>query len=221
MTCSARARFREVREFFETHPQVKVVYGLADFIDDRDQTIGAYPVEPWNYERLREVCFVCQPACFFRRAVLERFGSFDPALHYAMDYEYWLRVGATELFHFLPRKLAASRHHESAKTFSKSRQAHREIILVLQRYHNGRIPPRWIIAYARHCGESRFPAVGPLPLRWLKFAFAYWFNLLVLAPKVTPHGLRTLLRKLGPPFPSARQRLQDPSGYFRENLLAK
>jgi glycosyltransferase involved in cell wall biosynthesis len=212
---------REVREFFKTHPGAMAAYGLADFIDDGDRTIGAYPVEPWNYERLLDTCFICQPACFFRRAVLDRFGLFDPALHYAMDYEYWLRVGSGEPFHFLPRKLAATRHHESAKTFSKSREAHYETMAVLQRYHHGRIPPRWIIAYARHCAEGRLGEGGVLPLRWLKFASAYWFNLLVLAPKVTPHGLQTLLRKLGPPYPSACQRLQDPLGYFRESLLVE
>lgn len=210
---------QEVREVFAMHPEAMVVYGLADFIDDRDQTIAAYPVEPWNYARLLETCFICQPACFFRRTVLARFGLFDPALHYAMDYEYWLRVGAVEPFHFLARKLAASRHHGSAKTFSKSRQAHHEIMFVLRRYHNGRIPPRWIIAYARRCGEDRLREGGPLPLRWLKFAISYWVNLLLLAPRVTPHGLGTLLRKLGPPYASACQRVQDQLGYLKVSLV--
>ena len=212
---------QEVRDFFTTHPEAMVVYGLADFIDDRDQLIAAYPVEPWNYARLRETCFICQPACFFRRVVLERFGLFDPALQYAMDYEYWLRVGATVPFHFLSRKLAATRHHGSAKTFSKSREAHHEIIFVLRRYHKGRIPPRWIIAYARRCGEDRLREGGPLPLRWLKFAFSYWIHLLWLAPKVTPGGASVLLHKLGPPYPSACQRMSDPVSGLKIGLVSK
>jgi glycosyltransferase involved in cell wall biosynthesis len=212
---------QQVRAFFTAHPTAGVVYGLADFIDENDQAIAAYPVEPWSYVRLREICFICQPACFYRRSVWERCGPFDPALHYSMDYEYWLRVGAVEPFHFLPQKLAGSRHHGSAKTFNRSREAHRETIAVLRRYHAGRIPPFWIIAYARHCGEHRLREGGPLPLRWLKFAISYWIHLLMLAPKVTPGGARVLLRKLGPPYPTACRRIRDPLSCLNMGPVSK
>jgi glycosyltransferase involved in cell wall biosynthesis len=210
---------REVRQLFASHPEAMVIYGLADFIDDEDHQIADYPVEPWNYTRLLETCFVCQPACFFRRAILERFGLFDQTLHYAMDYDYWLRVGAVVPFHFLPKKLAASRCHTLAKTFHRGRDVHRETILVLQRYHHGRIPPRWIIAYARHCGENRLRGKGPVPWRWMTFAISYWIHLLLLTPKVTPGGAGTLLRKLSPPYPSACRRVRDPMTYLKMCLL--
>jgi glycosyltransferase involved in cell wall biosynthesis len=209
----------EVREFFAARPEAMVVYGFGDFIDDQNRLIAPYPVEPWDYARLRETCFICQPACFFRRLVLERFGPFDQALRYAMDYEYWLRVGAAEGFHFLPRKLAGSRCHARAKTFGQAATSHRETLSVLRRYHHGRIPPQWIIAYARHCGEERLRENDVLPWRWTKFAFSYWFKLFNLAPRVTPRGLGMLVRKLGPPYPSARRRAQDQIGYFKLGLL--
>jgi glycosyltransferase involved in cell wall biosynthesis len=212
---------QQVREFFAAHHEAQIVYGLADFIDEHDRVIAPYPVEPWNYARLLETCVICQPACFWRRSVLDRFGLFDETLHYAMDYEYWLRVGASLKFHLLSEKLAASRCHGQTKTFGQSRVAHREVISVLQRYHHGRIPPQWIIAYARHCGENRLREGGPVSLRWAKFALSYWINLLVLAPRVTPQGVKILLRKLGPPYPSACRRLQDPLNYFKMNMLVR
>jgi len=211
---------QKVREFFDAHPEAMVAYGLADFIDEQDRVIAAYPVEPWDYGRLLETCFVCQPACCFRRAILERFGLFDRTLHYAMDYEYWLRVGAAEPFHFLRENLAASRYHGSAKTFSRSRDAHREAISVLRRYHQGRIPPRWIVAYARRCGEDQLRAGGVLPVRWARFAFSYWINLLRLAPYVEPDGMKMLLHKLTPPYPSACQRQRDQLEYLKRGLIA-
>ncbi len=209
---------RRVQEFFVAHPEAGVVYGLADFIDEQDQPIGPYPVEPWNYARLLETCFICQPACFWRRSALERHGPFDESLRYSMDYDYWLRAGAAMPFHLLPVKLAASRYHGSAKTFGHSRAAHRETISVLQRYHGGRIPPRWIIAYARHCGEDRLREGGAAPVRWTKFALSYWIHLFRLWPRVTPGGAGMLLHKLSPPYPSACRRLQDPLGYLRASL---
>ena len=209
---------RRVRDFFALHPEAEIVYGRANFIDEQDEVIGSYPVEPWNYARLLETCFICQPACFWRRSVFERFGAFDETLHYAMDYEYWLRVGATTTFHFLPETLAASRCHPRAKTFDRSSAVLRTTLSILQRYRNGRIPPRWIIAYARDRGESRLREGGPLALRWTKFAASYWTNLLRLAPKVTPQGGQALMRKLGPPYPSACRRVRDPLCYLKMSL---
>jgi glycosyltransferase involved in cell wall biosynthesis len=210
---------RCVAEFFAAHPDAQIVYGLSDFINERDEVLGAYPIEPWKYARLLETCFICQPACFWRHSVMQRHGPFDETLHYAMDYEYWLRVGAATPFHLLREKLADSRCHARAKGFDQTGALLRTTLSVLQRYHNGRIPPRWIIAYARCCADGRLREGGPLPVRWAKFALSYWINLMVLAPKVTPGGMGTLLRKLGPPYPSACRRLQDHWGYLKMHLL--
>ncbi len=83
------------------------------------------------------------------------------------------------------------------------------------------IPPRWIIAYARHCGEDQLREGGALPVRWAKFAFSYWINLLRLAPHVKPNGMTMLLHKLGPPYPSACQRQQDQLEYLKRGLIAQ
>lgn len=209
-----------VRDYFVAHPAAQVVYGLADLIDEQDRVIAPFPTQDWNYSRLLQTNYICQPACFWRQAVVERFGLLDEGLQYSMDYEYWLRVGGSVPFHFLPEKLAAARCHAQAKTFKQAVASHRETISVLQRYHHGRIPPHWIVAYARRCAENRLREGGPLPWRWTKFALSYWLNLLLLAPKVTPKGSRMLLWKLGPPYPSACQRLQDPLSDLKKNLLA-
>ena len=212
---------RRIAEFFVAHPGAQIVYGLAGFINERDEALGAYPIEPWNYARLLETCFICQPACFWRRSAMQRHGPFDETLRYAMDYEYWLRVGSVTPFHLLPEKLADSRCHARAKGFDQTGALLRTTLSVLQRYHNGQIPPRWIIAYARGCADGRLRDGGPLPVRWAKFALTYWINLLVLAPKVTPGGMSTLLRKLGPPYPSACQRMKDPLAYLKTTLPEK
>src|SRR5205814_1489965 len=63
---------------FARDPSADVVYGDADHVDAEDRLIGAYPTEEWSLDRLKLVCFLCQPAVFLRRRVLQRFGMFDP-----------------------------------------------------------------------------------------------------------------------------------------------
>ena len=80
-------------DFFARRPDIDVVYGNGNHIDERDGIIEPYPTEDWDFERLKERCFLCQPAVFFRRRVVERFGPLGVQWHYALDYEYWLRLG--------------------------------------------------------------------------------------------------------------------------------
>ena len=51
-----------VLEYFTAHSDVDVVYGDARHIDEDDRILEPYYTEDWNYERFKEVCFLCQPA---------------------------------------------------------------------------------------------------------------------------------------------------------------
>jgi glycosyltransferase involved in cell wall biosynthesis len=156
---------------FERDPAIDVVYGDADHIDVHDRVIGAYPTEEWSIERLKLVCFLCQPAVFFRRSVIERFGAFDENLHYCMDYEYWLRLGLRGAhFAHIPVKLAGSRLHGEAKTFRSAKQAHVEINDMLKR-HLGRVPDNWLSNYA--CAGTDSRSVVPVAARSIAAAFRW------------------------------------------------
>lgn len=72
-----------VAAFFSAHPEADVVYGLADHIDINDHAYEPYPTQPWNFEQLKKVCFICQPALFFRRRVVEQCGLLDTSLTFA------------------------------------------------------------------------------------------------------------------------------------------
>jgi glycosyltransferase involved in cell wall biosynthesis len=139
--------FERVARFVEANPQVDVVYGAADHIDTGDRVIEPYPVEPWSLARLEERSFICQPAAFFRRRVVDRHGLLDPRLCYCMDYEYWLRLGrAGATFAYLPEKLAGSRLHPGTKTLGQTVAVHAEINDMLKRTL-GRVPRRWLVNY--------------------------------------------------------------------------
>lgn len=137
-----------VVSFFETNPEVDLVYGMADHIDIEDHPFEPYPTEPWSLERLKEICFICQPALFLRRRVVERYGLLDESLDYCMDYEYWLRLGMSGArFAYLEEKLAGSRLYTENKTMSAKVQVHKEINDMLKT-RLGRVPDKWLFAYA-------------------------------------------------------------------------
>ena len=144
-----------VVEYFAGHPDVDVVYGKADLIDADDHALGSYPTEPWNLERLKDVCYICQPALFMRREVVRRHGALDGRLHYCMDYEYWLRLGRAGVrFAYLPETLAASRMYETNKTLGSRVAVHREINDMMKGLF-GSVPDSWLINYAHAVVETR------------------------------------------------------------------
>jgi glycosyltransferase involved in cell wall biosynthesis len=142
-------------EAFARDPSADVVYGDAVHIDAGDRIVGTYPTEEWSMERLKLVCFLCQPAVFFRRRVIERFGAFDARLDYCMDYEYWLRLGMRGArFVHIPMRLAASRVHDATKTRTRPRQVHEEINDML-RERIGSVPDNWLWNYAHAVLDAR------------------------------------------------------------------
>lgn len=133
----------KVRDFFEANSGARLVYGDGNHIDKDDRATEAYYNEPHDYQRLLEICYICQPAAFWRREVTRECGLFDSTLQYAMDYEYWLRVASFEPLHYLKGEiLAGSRMYADNKTLSKRVDVHREILAVVRRYTS--TPYRWL-----------------------------------------------------------------------------
>jgi glycosyltransferase involved in cell wall biosynthesis len=143
-----------VLRYFAEHPEVDVVYGMADHIDREDRAFEDYPSAPWDLEALKERCFICQPALFFRRRVVERHGLLDESLNYCMDYEYWLRLGKAGVrFAYLEHKLAGSRLYADNKTLGARVKVHAEINDVMKRLF-GKVPDRWLFNYAHAVVEA-------------------------------------------------------------------
>ncbi len=145
---------RTVLDYFEKHPEVDVLYGEANHIDATDAVIERYPTEDWNWERLKETCFISQPATFFRRRVFEQFGPLAVGVR-CMDYEYWLRLGKSGVrFVHLPTLIAATRLHPEAFSIAGRVAGHAEVN-TFTRKHLSRTPDQWLFSYAHAVAESR------------------------------------------------------------------
>lgn len=147
--------FQAVAETFERHPDVDFIYGEANHIDTADAVTERYYTEAWDAGRLQDVCFLCQPAVFFRRRVVDRIGMLDGTLRFCMDYEYWLRAAqAGCIFHHIDHPLAGSRMYPENKTLANRVAVHREINDML-RNRLGKVPARWLSNYAHAAADAR------------------------------------------------------------------
>ncbi len=89
--------------------------------DDREVRFAISRYKSWSsrrYSRTRLVGrnFIPQPATFFRKDLLAEVGPIDESLHFAMDYDLWLRFARVADPVFVPRTLASFRWHGRSKT---------------------------------------------------------------------------------------------------------
>jgi glycosyltransferase involved in cell wall biosynthesis len=178
-----------VMDVFERRPDVDVVYGDGNHIDEHDRFIEPYPTEDWSFERLKECCFLCQPAVFFRRRLVERFGPLDVQWHYALDYEYWLRLGQNGArFVHIGAVLAATRLHAATKTLGSRVKVHSENNDMLAALF-GRVSDRWLFAFAHAVLDDRGLARGT-PRYSIEVALRSWAAAVRWNGRISPPMLK-------------------------------
>ena len=133
---------------FKKNPELDVIYGRALHIDEDDNIINEYKTAYWDKDLLLHQCFICQPALFFRRSVLQKAGLLDQDLNFCMDYEYWIRLSRSGCqFGYMKEILANSRLYKENKTLFNRPAVHKEIVEMLKK-ETGWVSLHWIKAYA-------------------------------------------------------------------------
>ncbi len=129
------------------HPDAGAVYGEGYHVDEAGRVIERYPTESFDMSRLAQTCFICQPAVFLRREVVERLGYLDESRRYCMDYDLWIRLARVSRFVHVPRYLANTRVHAEAKTVEHRGPVHAEILDTVH-HHFGHLTSQWVYGYA-------------------------------------------------------------------------
>jgi glycosyltransferase involved in cell wall biosynthesis len=151
------------------NPNLAAVYGQAWWTGARGQKLAPYPTEPFDPARLAQRCYICQPACWFRREAYARAGGLDVSLRSAFDYDLWIRMAKTGPFAAVGGYLATSRMHPSNKTLGQRRLMFQEGMRILKRQY-GYVPPSWAIGYASYLVNRKdqfFQPVKPSALECL------------------------------------------------------
>jgi glycosyltransferase involved in cell wall biosynthesis len=150
-------------EYLLSHPDVDVVYGEGNWIDENGAVIRRYPTLSFDVKTLARECFICQPASFMRSAWYRRCGL-DPDVNLPFDYDLWIRMSkAGARFARIPQYLANSRMHSGAKTLYERDDVFRASMRLLQR-HYGYVPLNWVLGYTAYRRDRRDQFFQPLQL---------------------------------------------------------
>lgn len=124
---------RRVLAKFDEAPEVDIVYGHGMMVDVDHKPLKrfeAYEINAPKEMAIHGRCFVMQPAVFFKRELFLDVGGVSDSLHWAMDYDLWMRLfpAAREL-RFLDEDLACAVSHQDAKSvrglWKQIREMHR------------------------------------------------------------------------------------------------
>lgn len=129
-------------QVFDANPGAGLVYGNAVFTDADNRIQFVTALRPFDFLAL-VVDFrnpICQPASFFSREAWRQSGGLNPAYHYFLDWDLWLRIGAVWPVVFTPGVLASYRLHSKSKTGKADYPAH-ELAWIYDNFWGGVVPP--------------------------------------------------------------------------------
>lgn len=125
-----------VNDAFVNFPDADFIYGKCNYIDEQGNFLGSYPVETYNYEKLvsEAKSYIPQPACFIKSKALKKVGGLREDLHYVMDLDLWLRLGAIGKGLYINETLACLRIHDKAKSVKSLAKFGQELLSAYEEF---------------------------------------------------------------------------------------
>ena len=120
-----------VAQLMQEFPEIGLIYGGADYINEAGQTIGRFPAAQTDYRRLRQgYVHIPQQAAFFRGDLWRALGPLDPSFYFAMDYDLWLRIASHAKVKYVPQTWANFRLHSAGKTIAADERCWPEMLRI-------------------------------------------------------------------------------------------
>jgi glycosyltransferase involved in cell wall biosynthesis len=121
--------FRKIAAIFSQHPEIDLVYGDYTLMDVHGRIQKLRREIAFNRFILmyHRVLYIPTTATFFRRRIIDDGNLLDERLHYALDFDFFIRLAARGYRFLHVRELLADfRLHDSSKTCSTPEKQLRE-----------------------------------------------------------------------------------------------
>ena len=122
---------RQAVDLLGQHPEISMIYGDCNYIDETSRVIGRFRAAQTDYRRLRQgYVHIPQQASFFRADLVRQVGQLDPSFYFAMDYDLWVRLAKIAPLLYVPHLWANFRLHRDAKTITADDRCWPEMLRV-------------------------------------------------------------------------------------------
>lgn len=127
--------FEQAVEGYRNHPENDAWYGGLYIIDSEDRILDALWTLDADPAYITLVGMnIFHQALFWRRELMQQVGMIDESLHFAMDWDFIIRLLLAGRFKRIRRHLGMFRVHEEAKTTNLTEVGERDRQLLLERY---------------------------------------------------------------------------------------
>ena len=151
-----------------SRPQVGMVYGDANLIDDSGVTVGQFASKQTSYSQmLRGSVHISQATTFFRAGLWRQVGPLDLSLFFSFDYDLWVKFAKVSQILYVPKLWAKFRIHAEGKTIINDDRCYPDMLRVLEREGGGWLSWLRVRMYARKIMYSWMPWKFRLRLRKL------------------------------------------------------
>jgi glycosyltransferase involved in cell wall biosynthesis len=124
---------------FLRNPGIGLVYGDNNQINEDGNFVNCEKARgEFNFSTLKKRNVLVQPAVFIKQEALDKAGYLDPALHFVLDYEWFIRISRRYKGKYMPFALANFRAHPQAKTFDDYSLGYMAEYLAVIRKYGGR-----------------------------------------------------------------------------------
>ncbi len=138
----------------ESINEAVVFYGGCELFQDTSSSIESRPAVQFDRERLETTDFLDQPSVFFTRAAWEKVGPLDETLHYAFDWDWFLRAAKCCRFQRCDQILSRYRIHRQHKTGTGGLRRWEEMCEVVRRHSPDAVVRHY--QYLLACPDARW-----------------------------------------------------------------
>jgi glycosyltransferase involved in cell wall biosynthesis len=122
-----------------TPDQPIVMYGSCELFHDGKSSREIRLAAPFDAELLRVTDYLDQPSVFWTRAAWNLVGPLDESLHYAFDWDWFLRATRSCRFIRSDQVLSRYRVHSEHKSGTGGSERWKELVEVVKRHSSGRV----------------------------------------------------------------------------------
>lgn len=155
---------------------VDLVYGYCEKVDENGGTTDILKSPEFDRQLLfSNPCLINQQSVFFRRSLLDKVGLLDENLHYAMDYDLWIRMAKAGNFKLIPEVLAAYRFSSDCKSVANSQKFWTEVDQIFRKNDGLNLPPLYLALHRSKIVHAIWDRLrSPSLIRLKNRLFGFW-----------------------------------------------